>query len=169
MKGSQFMSGNDQVTGLGVHLKVSSIEASRAFYEGYLGFKPIFAYGDEEFLAKVPSGTPTAPEQYHGVSYDVGGTKFEIADGHIAVSDPRVFKETLQSPKLTAMVQVKSLVPFLGSPAESGFPIRHYYWGTVEMVVRDPDGWIIILIAPYSENELEEVSKHRPVEAISPG
>jgi catechol 2,3-dioxygenase-like lactoylglutathione lyase family enzyme len=163
------MPSNENVTGLGMHLKVASIKSSRSFYEDYLGFKPVFAYGDEEFLTTIPEGVPTAPEKYHGVTYEVGGSKFEIADGHIAVSDASVFEEQLKSPKITAMVQVKSLVPFLGNPAESSFPIRHYYWGTIEMVVRDPDGWIIILIAPHSDSEFQEVSKYRPIETVSPG
>jgi catechol 2,3-dioxygenase-like lactoylglutathione lyase family enzyme len=163
------MSGNGQVTGFGIHLKVSSIEESRAFYEGYLGLKPVFAYGDEQFRSTIPSGVDTVPEKYRGVTYDVKGTKFEIADGHIAVSDAGVFKENLRSPKLTGMINVNSLVPFLNHPSVSDFPIRYYYWQTIEMVVRDPDGWILILIAPYSDYEFKEVSKHRPVETVSPG
>jgi len=36
------------VTGLGTHLKVSNFVKSREFYES-LGFKSVFAYGDEKF------------------------------------------------------------------------------------------------------------------------
>jgi hypothetical protein len=52
------------ITGMGVHLKVSSIEKSRKFYEQTLELTPIFAYGDDKFLATIPSGVSTAPEQY---------------------------------------------------------------------------------------------------------
>ena len=43
------------ITGFGNHLKVANITRSREFYES-LGFKPVFAYGDDAFRASLPSG-----------------------------------------------------------------------------------------------------------------
>lgn len=158
-----------QVNGIGTHLKVRDIAASRAFYEGVLGFTPVFAYGDQAFLDGIPDGVPTAPERYHGVTYEpMPNCPFEIADGHIAVPDRGVFDTPIASPKVSAMIRVASLVPLFERGVQPRFPIRHYYWGTIEMALRDPDGWVLIFIAPYSEAELEAVGKHSSVEEVTP-
>jgi hypothetical protein len=34
---------------------------------------------------------------------------------------------------------------------------RHYYWGTLEVVMKDPDGVVLVFIAPYSEEEAVRV------------
>lgn len=151
---------NDIVTGFGVHLKVASIAASREFYEGFLELHPVFAYGDEEFLTTIESTVPTAPERYRGVTYEIpGGAKIEIAEGHIAVRDKTVFQDRVVSPKVSAMIQVSSLVPLLEKKSFGAHSaLTKYYWGTVELVVRDPDGWVTVLIAPFSEAELDAVS-----------
>lgn len=157
------------VTGLGIHIKVASIDASRAFYENILELKPIFAYGDTEFLTTVPSGVPTAPEKYRGVTYEVGGARLEIADGHIAVSDEFVFSNRVDSPKVSAMVQVSSLVPLLEDrKLVPNSPVKKYYWGTIEMVVRDPDGWVIVLISPYSDAEWGRVAELTETLEVNP-
>src|SRR5438105_943105 len=102
------------VNGFGVHLKVAIIEASREFYERTLGFRPVFAYGDEAFRATIPEGVPTAPERYRGVTYEpIENCPFEIADGHIAVADRGVFTSLIESPKVSAMIRVASLMPLL--------------------------------------------------------
>lgn len=159
---------SDLVTGLGVHLKVASVAESRNFYEEFLELSPVFAYGSEEFLATIPQGVPTAPERYQGVTYEVpGGAKIEIADGHIAVRDSDVFRDRIVSPKVSAMIQVTSLVPLLqkGVFGPKG-PLTKYYWGTIEMVVRDPDGWVIVLIAPFSEAEMKATSAIAEVRTV---
>ena len=157
------------VTGLGVHLKVASISSSRAFYEDVLELVPVFAYGDTDFLDSVPSGTATAPEKYRGVTYEFpGGAKLEIADGHIAVADAAVFTDQIRSPKVSAMIQVSSLLPILEKGVTSKSAIKKYYWGTIEMVVRDPDGWVLVLIAPYSDAEFEAVGRHATVVVVDP-
>ncbi len=164
------MVADKQITGFGIHLKVKDIGASRKFYEGYLGLKPVFAYGDEAFRTTIPDGVGTAPERYHGVTYELsGGANLEIADGHIAVSDPAVFSDPLISPKASAMIKVASLVPFLDDKTyHATFPVRKYYWNTIELVLRDPDGFVIILIAPYSDPELAAVKAIMEVEIIDP-
>ena len=156
-----------EITGFGVHLKVSDIEKSRKFYES-LGFKPVFAYGDEKFRASLPKGLPSAPERYSGITYQIGeNSKLEIADGHIAVKDKSCFNEVVKSPKISAMVNVKSLLPlFKNQNVKITFPVRHYYWGTLEAAFRDPDGFVLVFIAPYFEDEFNKLSKITKIEVI---
>src|SRR5688572_6638187 len=153
--------------GLGIHLKVADISKSREFYES-LGFKPVFGYGDDEYRKTLPEGCPSAPERYHGVTYKIAeGVNLEVADGHIAVTKPEVFTEKITSPKVSAMVNVESLVPlFENSNVKVTFPVRHYYWGTIEAALRDPDGFVLVFIAPHSEEELAKLSKLVEVEKI---
>jgi catechol 2,3-dioxygenase-like lactoylglutathione lyase family enzyme len=158
-----------EITALGVHIKVANIEKSRRFYES-LGFKPVFGYGDERFRASLPAGVGSAPERYRGVTYAVGkDSSLEIAEGHIAVKKG-VFKEVIKSPKISAMIKVKSLVPVIQNPlAKIKVPIRFYYWQTIEAAFRDPDGFVVVFIAPYSKEEFEAVSKLTKIETIKPG
>jgi catechol 2,3-dioxygenase-like lactoylglutathione lyase family enzyme len=158
------------VTGFGVHLKVASISASRAFYEDYLGLTPVFAYGDEQFVKSFPSDVTTVSEDYSGVTYEIpGGAKIEIADGHIAVKDADVFSSPIVSPKVSAMINVTSLVPLLDKSAiRPKSTVKKYYWGSIEMVLRDPDGWVVVLIAPFSEAELAAVRERVDVDIVEP-
>lgn len=164
------------ITGLGLHIKVKDIMESRKFYES-LGFTPVFAYGDAAYLATLPAGTPTAPEKYHGVTYkvfaDAEKTKavveLEIADDHIALKNKQDAKDTITSAKLSAMIHVKSLVPLFSNPnVHITFPVRHYFFGTMEAAFRDPDGFVVVFIAPYSQEEFDAVSKLTSVEVINP-
>ena len=134
------------VTGFGVHLKVRSISASRAFDQDYLGLTPVFADGDKDFVKTFSEEVTTVPEAYSGVTYEIpGGAKIEIADGHIAVKDADIFSAAITSPKVSAMINVTSLVPLLDkSDIRPKSAIKKYYWGTIEMVLRDPDGWVIV-------------------------
>lgn len=158
------------VTGLGIHVKVASIEASREFYEDYLRLTPVFVYGDPEFVGQFPKTVAKAPDVYRGVTYNITPeTRLEIADGHIAVKDPAVFESQISSPKVSAMINVSSLVPLLrDSSRRPQSSVKHYYWDTLEMVMRDPDGWVVVLIAPYSEAEAEEISRYVSVEKVEP-
>jgi catechol 2,3-dioxygenase-like lactoylglutathione lyase family enzyme len=158
-----------ELTRLGVHLKVADLDKSRRFYES-LGFKPVFAYGDDAFRATLPQGLPSAPERYRGMTFKIGeDAELEIAEGHIAVKDGRVFQELITSPKISAMVHVKSLVDLFQNPLVTiTFPVRHYYWGTIEAAFRDPDGFVLVFIAPYSEEEFKRVSQFAQIEIIKP-
>ena len=158
-----------KIIGLGIHLKVANFDKSREFYES-LGFKPVFAYGDEKFRKTLSKGVPSAPEKYRGMTFKVGeNANMEIAEGHIAVNDKKVFKEKIKSPKVSAMVKVQSLVPlFSNKLVNLKFPVRHYYWGTIEAAFRDPDGYVLVFIAPYSKKEFDKVSKYTKVEVIKP-
>ncbi len=155
-----------EFAGIGIHLKVKDIQVSRDFYEK-LGFMPAFGYGSEEFRATLPQGCPSAPEKYQGVMYKLAdGAEYEIADGHIAAK-PVVFGETVTSGKISAMIRVKSIVPVIEAYKDRiVFPVRKYYWGSVEVALRDPDGLVLVFIAPYTEEELARVSKLIHVEII---
>jgi catechol 2,3-dioxygenase-like lactoylglutathione lyase family enzyme len=156
-----------EITSLGIHLSVADIERSHEFYES-LGFKIDVAFGDEKFLKTFPAAVQSAPERYRGISYKINNNQqFEIDEGHPAVKDKKIFKERISSPKISAIVRVKSLVPlFSNSLVNITFPVRHYHWGTIEAAFRDPDGFVLVFIADYSEEEFEKVSQFREIEAI---
>ena len=157
-----------EFTGLGIHIKVKDIAQSRAFYEK-LGFKPVFGYGNEEFRASLPEGCGSAPEAYQGVTYKLAdGAELEIADGHVAVK-PQDFKIEVHTAKITGMIRVKSVVPVLEAYKERiVFPVRRYYWGSIEVALRDPDGFVLVFIAPFTEEELAAVTKLTEVEEVAP-
>ena len=158
-----------EITGLGTHLKVADIKKSREFYES-LGFKPVFAYGDEEWRKSLPEGMASAPERYRGVVFAICETnKLEIAEGHIGVKNQGVFKQPISNEKISAMVNVKSLEPLFSNRfVKITFPVRHYYWGTLEAAFRDPDGYVLVFMVPYSEEELEKTSRFTKVEVVKP-
>jgi catechol 2,3-dioxygenase-like lactoylglutathione lyase family enzyme len=130
---------------IGVHIKTKDFDASKRFYEA-LGFEQVFAYGPDQEVK----------EDYQGMVFQVGQTKLEIADGHRAVK-PEVFKRPMPDSKVSLMINVSSLVPVIEICQEKGVPIavgpRHYYWGTLELVIKDPDGVVLVFIAPYSKRE----------------
>lgn len=163
------MGGQLTFTNFGVHLKVTDVQRSRRFYES-LGFVPEFGFGDDEFRASLPEGCGFSPEGYRGVIYrPAAGAEFEIAEGHPAVR-PGVFAELIPSSKISLMVRVESLVPLLRDrDLDMVAPVRHYYWGSIEAVMRDPDGFIVVFISPYSAEELAAVSALVAVEATSQG
>jgi len=158
-----------EIDGFGIHIKVADFEKSRKFYES-LGFKPVFGYGDEEYRKTLPKGVGSAPERYRGIVFQAGASgMIDVSEGHLAVKNKNVFKEVIISPKISAMVKVKSLVPLFKNPnVKITFPVRHYYWNSIEAAFRDPDGFVLVFIAPYSEKEFKEVSKYTKIEVIKP-
>lgn len=156
-------------TSIGVHIKVRDIYASKKFYDS-LGLKAVFAMGTEEYRARLEDGIESVPEAYNGLVYDVNGAKFEIADGHIGIKNQDVFQDVVPTEKVSAMINVESLVPLFSNPlVDLRFPVRQYYWGTVEAAFRDPDGFVVVLIAQATEEELEKVKKHTEIEVIQNG
>ena len=155
-------------TGIGVHISTKDMAASRKFYET-IGFTPVFGYGPEEYLKTLPVGCPTAPEKFRGISYKLAdGGDLEITDGHPAIK-PEVFKETVNSGKISAMIRVESVVPLIEEYKDRiKFPVRHYYWNSIEVALRDPDGFVLVFIAPFSDKELADVKKLVDVETINP-
>ncbi len=68
------------------------------------------------------------------------------------------------------MIRVKSIVPVIEAYKDRiKFPVRHYYWNSIEVALRDPDGFVLVFIAPFSEDELAAVSKLVDVEKVEPG
>ena len=133
------------INSIGIHVKVRDFKSSCKFYQ-HLGFKKVFEYGPYKKVK----------ESYSGVVFEQGGTKIEIADGHRAVR-PEVFKEGILSSKVSLMIHVNSIKQVLSYAKKWSLPIavgpRHYYWGTLELVIKDPDGLVLVFIAPYTQNE----------------
>lgn len=148
------------IKGIGVHIKVADFEASRNFYEA-LGFKKIFEYGPDKGFVKDVGVLISATEAYHGMTFEHGGCKLEIADGHRAVK-PETFTEKVASSKISLMVPVDSVEDIISRCKKAGFPLtvgpRHYYWGTIEVVVKDPDGVVLVFIQPFDEKSAEKLS-----------
>jgi len=134
---------------LGIHIKVADFSRSRSFYIA-LGFKPVFEYGP---------GLPVS-EDYRGTVFQCGGAKLEIADGHRAVK-PDVFQQPVTSPKLSLMVNCRNLHDILKrcsqSHIEVAVPVRHYYWNTLELVIKDPDGTVLVFISPYTKKAAQSL------------
>ena len=150
----------------GIHLKVTDARKSRRFYES-LGLVPVFGFGDADFLSTLPEGCDSSPEQYPGVIYRIADTEYEIAEGHPAVKQ-EVFRERISSPKVSAMLRVDSLLPLLRNRnIQLAAPVRRYYWGTIEAVLRDPDGFVVVCISPDSEEEMSAVSELVSVETVN--
>ena len=149
-----------KIQSMGVHIKVSDFVKSKMFYET-LGFTKVFEYGPDKTFQKDEQGNLiSATEAYHGTTFSCGEAKLEIADGHRAVK-PEVFKEPIHSSKVSLMVSVEKISDLLKVCKEANITLavgpRHYYWGTLEVVVKDPDGFVLVFIAPYSEEEAKNI------------
>lgn len=141
------------VTQFGIHIKVRNIYKSLKFYRAFR-LKPHFVYGDEAFRAKF-RGIQTAPEDYRGVIFNMNGALFEIADGHIAVKH-KIFRGQVKNSKISAMLHTKSVNTVVKICKKNGFEIavnpRVFPWGTKEVAVRDPDGFILVFIEQLPKN-----------------
>lgn len=159
-------------TGLGIHLKVADIAKSRDFYEGVLGLAPARASGSDDFRSTLPSslpsrvndGLPGSPDQWNSVTYQPSeSAQLEIGDGHPAVA-LQVFLEAVESPKISAMLHAESLLPLVREGGvRPSYPLCVYPWGTVELTLRDPDGFVIVVIAPATEAEVSALAELLPV------
>lgn len=137
------------VTRIGIHLKVKDIDKSYIFYKAF-GFTPIFAYGREYWIQKVLTdfpGTPNASEKYEGITFEVNNALFEVANGHIAVK-PEVFQQEIHTSKVSATLDTGSVDDIVKICEKNSFEIavgiKEYPWGTKEVVIRDPDGFILV-------------------------
>ena len=141
------MERHKMINTIGAHIKVSDYKKSRAFYEG-LGFPIVFEYGPDKEVK----------EEYCGATFQVGSAKLEIADGHRAVK-PEVFKEKVLSSKISLMIEVESIEDIIKRAKMIGVEpvvgVRHYYWGKLEVVYRDPDGVIVVFTQPYNQRDTE--------------
>lgn len=138
------------IKSIGVHIKTASFTKSFAFYE-VLGFKKVFEYGPDKKVK----------EDYNGAVFEHGGCKLEIADGHRAVK-PEVFKESVPSSKISLMIYVDNFKEIIKCCQKANITLavgpRHYYWNTLELVVKDPDGTVLVFIAPYTKKEAKRIS-----------
>lgn len=132
-----------------MHIKVKDFERSYNFYKSF-GLKAVFTYGRPEWLEKVSKDFPelaNADEKYEGITFELGNSLLEIANGHIAVK-PEVFKEDISSPKVSAMIDVDSVQEIVDICKRNNYKIsvepKEYYWGTREVVVKDPDGFVLV-------------------------
>jgi len=141
------------ITKFGIHLKVQNINKSFKFYNSF-GLKPCFAYGRKKFISKFKNKIPTVSENYNGIVFDISGSLLEIADGHIAVKQG-IFKENIKSSKISAMIYVSSIRWVLNICNKNKYKIsvlpKTYPWGTKEMVIKDPDGFVLVFIEKLSK------------------
>lgn len=133
---------------IGVHIKASNFTKSRDFYQG-LGFTLVFEYGPDKEVK----------EDYSGATFALGEAKIEVADGHRAVK-PEIFNEKVTSPKISLMIEVDSIGEIMERANKMGLrpttPVRHYYWGKLEVVYKDPDGVVVVFTEPYSQAKAKE-------------
>ena len=138
-----------KIKNINVHIKVKDFKRSLAFYEA-LGFKKIFSFGPDQKIK----------EAYRGADFKFGNTILEIADGHRVVK-PEVFQQPMPSSKISLFFEVSSISKMLDRCQKFGIKIavwvRHYHWGKLEFVIKDPDGVVLVFFQPYSKKEAKKV------------
>jgi len=141
-----------KVNKFGIHIKVSNFDKSYKFYKKF-NFKELFAYGPKSFINKIDKKIPTAKEKYRGLVFELGSSLFELAEGHIAVK-PSVFKEDIKSSKISAMIHIDKIDNLIKICSRENIkisvPERIFPWGTKELVIKDPDGFVLVFIEKLS-------------------
>ena len=83
-----------------------------------------------------------------------------------------MFQETVASSKISLFIGVDSISDMLAVCKKVGIEpivgVRHYHWGKLEFVVRDPDGVIIVFFAPYTKEEAEKVNADESYSTVLP-
>ncbi|MGI8913962.1 MAG: VOC family protein [Chloroflexota bacterium] len=129
------------ITALGVNIKVADLVRSQAFYEA-VGFQLIATFTG-------------------GVIYGVGGVALLELNAHHPTVAAEVFQTRITTAKTSLMVHVPSLLPVLTAAEQAGIPLavppRRFPWKTIEVVVRDPDGFVVVFIAPDTPEESQAV------------
>lgn len=73
----------------------------------------------------------------------------EIAEAHLAVKQ-EVFQENINSSKISAMLHVDSLQAVIEICKQNDYdiakPMREFPWNTKELVIKDPDGFVLVFI-----------------------
>lgn len=138
------------IKAIGTHIKVNNFEKSLKFYT-LLGFTKVFEYGPDK----------SVKEDYNGIVFEHGGGKIEIADGHRAVK-PEIFKQTVPSSKISLMIETDDIEDIISRCSVNGIELavgpRHYYWGKLEVVVKDPDGTVLVFTMPYDKETSERLN-----------
>jgi catechol 2,3-dioxygenase-like lactoylglutathione lyase family enzyme len=147
-----------KISKMGVNLKVSDFDKSKAFYDAF-GFRKLFEFGpDVEERSK-----------FRGIFYEVGNALLEVSEGHMAVR-PEVFETPFQSSKASLMIYVESLIPILDICEERHIEIsvkpRQFPWGQIGVVVKDPDGFVIAFLSEASAIEQRQVQAQMDVPLI---
>lgn len=142
---------------LGVHIKCANLNNSLTFYVS-LGFTPTFAYGDESWKNEILKHNPEATvvdEKYNGVNFKISDSALiEIADGHAAIK-PEVFKQPVTSSKISMYFDIENVETVKAIAIKNGYTIAKditsYPWGTDEIVLKDPDGAIVVFRCRHYE------------------
>ncbi len=139
------------IMSMGTVVKTKDFTKSRAFYEA-LGFVITFEIGPDK---EIKSGQ----DRVVIFGSETGG-QFELTDAHPAIK-PGVFQEDISSSKISMMFKVDSLADIIARAraigVEPAVPVRHYYYGTLEVVFKDPDGMVIVFIEPYTEESAKKL------------
>lgn len=132
------------IKAIGTHIKVKNFAHSLKFYKA-LGFTKTFEYGPNKKVK----------EDYNGAVFEHNGCKLEIADGHRAVK-PSVFNQKVASSKISLMIHVDDIEDIIRRCRKNKIELavgpRHFYWGTLELVIKDPDGTVLVVITPYTSS-----------------
>lgn len=138
------------INGVGIHIKVKNFKLSEKFYNN-LGFKKVFEYGPNKKVK----------EKYSGIVYAHNNCKLEIADDHVAVKS-QVFQEQVSSSKISLMIYVDSLKYIIDKCKKHNIsiavPPKHFYWGTLELVLKDPDGVVLVFITKYTKYKAKQLN-----------
>lgn len=138
------------IKSIGTVIKTRDFARSRAFYLA-LGFQVMFEIGPDKEIKSKDSVVIFGSET---------GGKFELTDAHPAIK-PSVFQEIVPSSKISMMFEVDSLADILARARTMGLepavPVRHYYYGTLEVVFKDPDGVVLVFIEPYTEESAKKL------------
>lgn len=147
-----------KISKLGVNLKVRDFDKSKAFYDAF-GFRKVFEFGPDV----------AEHSKFRGLFYEVGNALLEVSEGHMAVR-PEVFESPIQSSKVSLMVYVQSLMPILDICEERQIEIsvkpRQFPWGQIGVVVKDPDGFILVFLSESSADEGQQVQARVDVPLI---
>lgn len=138
------------IKSMGTVVKTKDFAKSREFYVG-LGFRIDFEIGPDK---EIRSGDDRVV-----IFGSESGGKFELTDAHPAIK-PSTFAETVASSKISMMFEVESLGDIMERAKRMGYEpaveARHYYYGTLEVVYKDPDGMVIVFIEPYTKEAAEK-------------
>ncbi len=138
------------IKSMGTVVKTKDFAKSREFYVT-LGFRVDFEIGPDK---EIKSGNDRVV-----IFGSESGGKFELTDAHPAIK-PSTFAETIISSKISMMFEVESLGDIMERAKSMGYEpavgVRHYYYGTLEVVFKDPDGMVIVFIEPYTEEKARE-------------
>lgn len=71
-------------------------------------------------------------------------------------------KEKRTSSQISLMIPVDSIGEIMQICQQNNFSIavapRHYYWNTLELVVKDPDGVVLVFIEPYTKESAKKLN-----------